>query len=255
MAYVSRIWLNPWRRQTRRFFRDPQALHAAVLAGLPAQPVDQRVLWRLDGGDARVIGDASREPARGVDGSPAHRIALYVVTRTSPSWEHLVEQAGWPSASGGEPQAAVRSYGPLLNRLHAGDRFAFRLAANPTRSVRAPSDDGAKRPRGKRVAHITARQQLEWLVAKAQRLGFEIPTPHGLDATPGGDIDVRIVSRQVRTFTKRRSGSHRVTVATVTFDGRLIVSDPELLRGALLDGIGPAKAYGCGLMTLAPVSS
>lgn len=38
---------------------------------------------------------------------------------------------------------------------------------------------------------------------------------------------------------------------TVTFDGRLEVTDPAALRRTLTLGLGKAKAYGCGLMTLA----
>jgi CRISPR system Cascade subunit CasE len=39
-----------------------------------------------------------------------------------------------------------------------------------------------------------------------------------------------------------------------TYDGILTVTDPALLRRALCHGVGRAKAYGCGLLTLAPVS-
>jgi CRISPR system Cascade subunit CasE len=41
-------------------------------------------------------------------------------------------------------------------------------------------------------------------------------------------------------------------VVTVTFDGRLEVTDPDALRRTLTQGIR-AKAYGCGLITLAPL--
>jgi CRISPR system Cascade subunit CasE len=37
------------------------------------------------------------------------------------------------------------------------------------------------------------------------------------------------------------------------FEGRLLITDPDALRAALVTGIGPAKGYGCGLLTLAPV--
>jgi CRISPR system Cascade subunit CasE len=43
-----------------------------------------------------------------------------------------------------------------------------------------------------------------------------------------------------------------VTVTRVTYDGRLRVVDPDALRRTLTAGLGKAKAYGCGLMTLAP---
>jgi len=42
-----------------------------------------------------------------------------------------------------------------------------------------------------------------------------------------------------------------VTLATATFEGHLTVEAPEALRAALIGGIGPAKGYGCGLLTLA----
>lgn len=40
---------------------------------------------------------------------------------------------------------------------------------------------------------------------------------------------------------------------SVTFEGRLRITDPALLTEHLLTGIGPSKAYGCGLLTLAPL--
>jgi CRISPR system Cascade subunit CasE len=42
-----------------------------------------------------------------------------------------------------------------------------------------------------------------------------------------------------------------VNLAVATFDGLLEVADADLLRRTLVSGLGPAKAYGCGLMTLA----
>lgn len=253
VPYLSRIWLNPWRKQTRRFIRDPQALHAAVLAGLPMQPVDDRILWRLDGSNEPVLADRSHTPPSGAEAN-GHRLTLWVVTQSAPSWEHLVEQAGWPSAVDGEPQVATRPYDPLLERLKVGDRFAFRLTANPTRSVRPPAGDGAARMRGKRVAHVTAQQQLDWLIAKVEHLGFEIP-PTDVPAPPGDAAwDVKISNRQTRRFTKGNR-SNRVTLSTATFDGHLVVRDAAKLRDALTAGVGPAKAYGCGLLTLAPQGS
>lgn len=45
----------------------------------------------------------------------------------------------------------------------------------------------------------------------------------------------------------------RVTLRIAQFDGVLEVTDAAVLRGALLSGMGRAKGYGCGLMTLRPV--
>jgi CRISPR system Cascade subunit CasE len=43
----------------------------------------------------------------------------------------------------------------------------------------------------------------------------------------------------------------RVSISHVTYQGVLDVTDAPALRRALTTGMGRAKAYGCGLMTLA----
>jgi CRISPR system Cascade subunit CasE len=238
MAYLSRIWLNPLRRSTQRLIENPQALHAAVLGGLSRQPVAERVLWRLELEDV-------------------HRVGLLVLTQSMPSWEHLVEQASWPNSD--EPQAQTRAYDALLANLVPGADFAFRLRANPTVSTRSPTTPsdpqrdrlaGLRRPRGVRVAHRTAAHQLRWLLDRAECWGFRIPATHG------GDPMARVVARERVTFTKpgSDSGRNRVTLEVATFEGRLTVAEAVAARQSLLDGVGTARAYGCGLITLAPAT-
>jgi CRISPR system Cascade subunit CasE len=237
MAYLSRIWLNPLRAQTQRLLRNPQAVHAAVLGGLSRQPVTERVLWRW-------------EP----DGP--HRARLLVLTQARPSWEHLIEQAGWPGAD--DPQDLVRPYEPLLSQIACGREFAFRLKANPvsaTRNPQAPSPrqqrhlTGQARPRGVRVAHRTAEHQLRWLTVRIPHWGLTLATgEHDLPA-------VRITARDRLSFTKRLADGRRgqqVILQTATFEGIVRVTDPEAARRSLLTGVGAGKAYGLGLITLAP---
>lgn len=205
-----------------------------------------------------------------------HRAEILVLTDSRPSWDHLVEQAGWPGADGG--QALIADYTPLLDRIVLGREFAFRLTANPVQSVQRPdkpSDemtarlkagtetvDSPARHRGFRVAHRTAAQQIGWMLKQADRHGFAIPTAPTAEPAPGIHTDdpltpapaVSLIARDVLRFNKRTNGP-RVTVSTATFQGRLHVTDPGALRNALLAGIGPAKGYGQGLLTLAPLSA
>jgi len=234
MPYLSKIWLNPLRRGTQRLVGNPQAMHAAVLGGLSRQPVTERVLWRLE--DER------------------HRATLLVLTDSAPSWHHLVEQAGWPSSD--EPQALVRSYKPLLDRIVRGREFAFRLRANPVAATRHPEQPSPSqrlrlegtRPRGVRVPHRTADHQLDWLGTRAGRWGFELVT------NSAGAADVRLTARQRLVFTKSTdTKARRVTIETATFEGRLRVADVDQSIASLLGGVGSARAYGCGLITLAPL--
>lgn len=236
MPYLSKIWMNPLRTGAQRLLGDPQTMHAAVLGGLSRQPVTERVLWRL-------------EP----DGP--HRAAVLVLTQSAPSWEHIVEQAGWPCSD--EPQALVRSYEPLLDRVVRGREFAFRLRANPVSATRTPQRpsaaqrrrlDSAARPRGVRVPHRTAAHQLAWLSSRANRWGFE------LAINGSGAADVRLAARERLVFIKKSdSANRRITIETATFEGRLRVVDPHTLQERLLRGVGAARAYGCGLITLAPL--
>lgn len=55
-----------------------------------------------------------------------------------------------------------------------------------------------------------------------------------------------------RTWRFDRQGK-TVTLVTATFESQLRVTDPGALRHTLTHGIGPAKGYGCGLLTLAPL--
>jgi CRISPR system Cascade subunit CasE len=236
MAYLSRIWLNPLRSGTQRLLRNPQAMHAAVLGGLPTQPVTERVLWRLET-------------------SNPHRGQLLVLTRTRPSWEHLVEQAGWPGAE--DPQAEVRHYQPLLDRLARGQEYALRVCANPVAATRNPAAPSAgqkeylastERPRGVLVPHRTAAHQLAWFADRIAGWGFTLLT------TSAGDPQLQLAARERLTFTKTGAdgAGRRVVLQTATYQARVHVNDPADALRSLLDGVGRARAYGCGLITLAP---
>jgi CRISPR system Cascade subunit CasE len=217
-AYLSRVELNPQRRSGRALLASPQSMHAAVLAAFPgrlADRTDQRVLWRLD--------------------SVPGAVHLFVVSPEQPDFTHVIEQAGWPTLSSWQ----TREYGMFLDRLSTGQSWMYRLTANPTRSRRP--EEGK---RSQRYGHVTVMQQQEWLAQRAAAAGFQIG---GLDGESGGIV---VRDRGASDF---RRGQGRVTLTTATFEGQLVVTDADALRTTLTAGLGPAKAYGCGLLTLAPL--
>ncbi|MEV7868802.1 type I-E CRISPR-associated protein Cas6/Cse3/CasE [Streptomyces sp. NPDC088124] len=263
MTYLSRIRVNPLRAQSRLLLANPRAMHGAVMGGVPGAAGSERVLWRLDADDAR-------------------RPHLFVLTSSKPDWTHVIEQAGWPDADG--EHAAVRDYAPLLRQIAGGREFAFRLTASPVQNTQSPhtptpaqaarlaARTDSKRERGFRLGHRTAAAQLGWFLDRTERWGFDIPASRsdspalGLDQpSPDTVLDaqaaprdinplreVRITGRQRHSFTKDGKGP-RVTFHSATFEGRLRVTDPTVFTTRLLEGIGPSKAYGCGLLTLAPL--
>lgn len=90
---------------------------------------------------------------------------------------------------------------------------------------------------------MTADQQLGWLLKRVSTNGFSVPLED--NGRPALDV----VARSRDTF--QGTGGKRVTLSRAVFEGVLQVEDAPALRVALTHGIGPAKAYGCGMMTLA----
>ncbi|MDK0519331.1 type I-E CRISPR-associated protein Cas6/Cse3/CasE [Streptomyces sp. ML-6] len=246
MPYLSRIRINPLRAQSRKLLASPRAMHGAVQAGIPGEPDQSRTLWRLDPDNP-------------------HRPQLFVLTANRPDWSHLVEQAGWPDADG--EHYAVRDYAPLLRQLAPGRSFAFRLTANPVQNTNRPDKPTTRQQaridagdrRGFRLGHRTAEAQLKWFLTRTLRWGFDIPAAPDLDgihdAAGEPPRDIRIIARRRRSFGKGSATGKEahVVMNSVTFEGSLRITDPDILTERLLGGIGPSKAYGCGLLTLAPL--
>lgn len=219
--YLSRVALNPQRRSTMTALASPQKLHAAVESSFPPDlPKNGRNLWRLD-----KLGNA---------------LYLLVLSSEKPDFTHVVEQFGWP---GSEQNWETKDYAQLTERIKAGQRWQFRLRANPVHSVKETVGSQAQEPakRGKVFAHVTVKQQEQWLLARAEKYGFKLP-----------EGSFQVVQQEVRQF--RRQGKP-VTLGIATFEGILEVIDSALFLEAMVSGIGRAKAYGCGLLTIARVSS
>jgi CRISPR system Cascade subunit CasE len=123
----------------------------------------------------------------------------------------------------------TRDYTSLLERLNEGQTWRFKLTANPTHSG---SNYGDKR--GKIYAHMTIERQEEWFTNQAEKYGFS--------------AQFAVTERDLKIFYRN---NNRVTLNTVTFEGILRIDNVQLLRSAMIDGIGRGKAYGCGLLTLA----
>jgi CRISPR system Cascade subunit CasE len=235
--YLTRFRVNATRADARRLLSSPQVMHAAVMSSfpgaLPTAEQSPRVLWRIDR-------NATAE------------ILLFIVSHDRPDLTHLVEQAGWPAAAAaGTPGWQTYTYTPFLERLEKGSVWNFRLTANPVHQVR--TRDG--QPTTKRTAHLTPRHQLQWLLDRQDRGGFRILAKAEENRhTEHGDEHQLTVRDQRNLDFGKRGASGRVSLTTVTYDGRLEVTDPDAVRRVLTGGLGKAKAYGCGLMTLTPVA-
>lgn len=221
--YMSKISLNRRRRGAVTLLGNRHAMHAAVMSsfppGTPTSTDAGRVLWRID---------------RHQD-----NVDLLVVSPAEPCLAHINDQAGW--STGGA--WATREYMPFLRSIDAGQEYIFRLAANPTHRVSFQEGDGVRK---QIVGHVTDDQQRQWFLDRAEANGF---TVNESSSSTVDDTHVELVVLERDTVVFRRN-SQRVTLRTASYEGRLTVRDPDLLRHALTHGIGRAKGYGCGLLTL-----
>jgi CRISPR system Cascade subunit CasE len=216
--YLSRLILNPRRRRVQREVADRYELHRSLMRAFPddLKEGDERVLYRLE--------PPSRGGAQG--GLP-----LLVQSWTLPDWSWLAE----PGARGyllpvGVPNPAVKVFD--LD-LAPGQVLAFRLRANPT--VKRRFDNGDH----KRVGIYDEQEQVEWLTRKGERGGFRL-------------VSAR-TSRQDDVLGRtRRKSRPPMKFAAVQFDGLLEVVDPKQLYQTVRRGIGSGKAFGFGLLSLAP---
>lgn len=215
--FLSRLVLDPNRREVWRAADDCQALHRAVMAAFPAGP----------GGPAReAFGVLHR-----LDLDPAP--TLLVQSAVAPVWRNAGSAGGWAVGS-----VAVKDVGAAYDGIRAGQRLRFRLRANPTRRVNA-SVHGRDPLAGKRVDLRREEDRLDWLKRKGEQHGFLIDAADVRPGAPGNRAR------------GNRGGSAPLAFGAAIFDGVLEVVDAAAFGAALRGGVGPGKAYGFGLLSVA----
>ena len=122
----------------------------------------------------------------------------------------------------------------------AAGSFRFSLLVNPTKKLVVRNEAGERKKNGRRVALTKREDLLAWMQRKAEAGGFDIGDPESLRTIP-----------KSRSYFQK-SGMNGVHFA-VEFQGVLTVKDMVLFRRAFTNGIGSAKAFGFGLLALAPL--
>ena len=108
-----------------------------------------------------------------------------------------------------------------LDRLQTGAAVRYRVSVSPirrskSRDMLVPTDEWG-----------------QWWIDKASKRGLEVASA--------------AFNQQPR---RRHPKSKIASLHCLHIDGYGTVTDPETLRQAIIGGVGRAKAYGCGLMTV-----
>jgi CRISPR system Cascade subunit CasE len=113
------------------------------------------------------------------------------------------------------------------DNLQSGKLFHFRLKANPSKRHKESR---------KTVGLHSQPEQIAWLERQATAHGFQIQM---VDVIPTANV-----------FGNKTGNNAQIKIHTALFQGILEVREPDLLLAAITAGIGRAKAYGCGLLSL-----
>lgn len=238
--YLSRLVLDPRDRAARRDVANPYAMHqtlARVFAEHPDAP-PARFLWRL-------------EP-----GGPFDPPIVLIQSAQAGNWERLPPRYG---------NAQSKPYDPA-RLLQTGRELRFRLDANPTRAQKAESDLAR---RGRRFGIHDDGEALAWLDAQGQtRSGFALCGLERATLRPGDEFwfdedagaktdagalfDVQVRRTRWRFRKAGADATGWLTFDVSHYEGRLRVTDPVRLAETIETGIGRGKAFGLGLLSVAP---
>ena len=208
--YLTRMELDVSKRDTRKALLSPSMFHGAIESAFPGER--ERRLWRVDEFQGRYY--------------------LLLLSDQMPDLSGMAAQFGM---KGSRQPWQTKSYATLLGRIRPGSVWQFRLAANPTKSVKS-SEPGR---RGRVCAHITPEYQLKWLLDRCEAHGFSV-TPE----------EVTVTKSQWQRFYKGDQYKKPVSLLSVTFEGILTVTDETRFRQTLVEGVGRGKAFGLGLLTV-----
>lgn len=205
---------------------------------LPAEPgaragAAHRLVWSLFAGD-----------------NDARRDFLYREMDDGPQASFMILSQRAPGSAQGLFEIETKTFEPALE---TGDRLRFSLRANPTvarkdagkgrgvrRDIIADALSGfSGEERGEKKTAIVRQAATAWLERQAARCGFTLVEP---------EASLRIDRDNWTSI--NRSGSRDIAFGTIDFDGELSVTDPSSFLTAVANGMGRAKAFGCGLMLI-----
>ncbi|MET7495042.1 type I-E CRISPR-associated protein Cas6/Cse3/CasE [Streptomyces sp900116325] len=127
----------------------------------------------------------------------------------------------------------------LIGLLTTGLAVRYRIDAN---AVRKPGHTTRAATGAKAVIPLSGADADEWWARQAEeRSGLKLTSTH---STP------LIAARGERHQDKRQ-----IKHARTRFEGTAVITDHTTLQQRILEGIGRGKSYGCGLLSLAPLTT
>ena len=253
--YLSRLILNPRSRQVMAEMAHPYEMHRTLMRAFPKATDDTQAKARDEFG---VLFRTDVDSKKGV-------VKVYVQSLIPPDWSFLDGLDDYLCSGTGMPEYDFQNIMPAFQKIQDGQLLSFRLRANPTKRNARKEVPGEKPDplKGKRVELQREDEQVAWLISKGQGGrkgvpgGFELLMERGEDAEGKEGliprVDVRCEGKQTGRK-KDGAAGHEMTHLAVVFEGLLRVTDANAFLDTLVRGIGSGKAYGFGLLSVAPAA-
>lgn len=248
--YLSRLLLDPRSRQVMSEMAHPYEMHRTLMRAFP----------NMEGQTEAKAREKFSVLFRAEADEKSRFVKVYVQSRAEPDWSFLDGLNGY-LCDGAEALAYEhKDIWPAWQKLQSGRILYFRLRANPTKRI-AKEGDPLK---GKRVELRREDDQIAWLHRKGRGMredmpgGFDLLTKKFRDGQGKEFLVPRVHVSPEGKYTGRKkdaAGGRSTTHFAVHFDGLLRVTDPDAFRQTLVRGIGSAKAFGFGLLSVAPANT
>ena len=227
---------NPDRpRPGRLWLRNVYRVHQRLCMGFPSavQKNDDPEFIKpyQPDGFQHVHGERTGEQAFlfRIDPLPAGRAMILVQSALRPDWDYAFQNAGYLLAA----PAEVKDCAPDFRE---GQSLRFRLLANATRKIGTKTGEDGKKNNGSRVP-VDAEKLTAWLQRKGKDGGFT--------------VDETTLTVQTGFVSGYSDETHAKRFCSARYEGVLQVTDTGQFHTALVSGIGPAKGFGFGLLSVA----
>ena len=236
-VYLSRLLLDPRSRRVANELMHPYEMHRTLAHAFPEEAFAANgreekstvFLFRTEEDDTRRF------------------VTVYVQSVLEPDWAKIPERDEYLCETPEYPSISCKDVMPAYQSLRDGQTLAFRLRANPTKRI-GKTNVGLP---GKRVALVREEEQIGWLIRKGR--GSEADGTGGFELVMNEGAPSVTVVPEGKKFGRKTENGHRheMTHVAVLFEGVLRITDADAFRRTLVRGIGSAKAFGFGLLSIA----
>lgn len=174
----------------------------------------------------------------------AERDFLTRLDDTGHGFRFLIQSTTLPTRPAQCPETAFHSK-EIPADFFSHNAYRFSLLANPTIKRVIRDESGNRKKNGRREPISSREDLLAWLERKATGHGFTV----NADALRTFPRPRQVFNKKANKDQTRHHGTHSAT----EFSGVLKVIDHTLFQQSARTGIGSAKAFGFGMLCLAPL--